>query len=152
MGGGSRIPAFLPDTSCLIATFCSWHVHHRAVSAEIRRRLSAGQTMKIASHTLAESYAVLTRLPAPHRLAPKVAFQLLEANLQRHDTISIGPGDGWSLLEGLARDGIGGGRTYDAIIAATAVRGGVNCLLTLNERDFTRVAPDGLQVRRPIGT
>ena len=42
----------------------------------------------------------------------------------------------------LAADGHGGGRSYDALIAATARAGGAAALLTFNERDFASFGRD----------
>src|SRR5438094_925881 len=77
---------FLLDTSCIVAAVCSWHTHHEATAAEISRRLSRGEEPIMAAPALVEAYAVLTRLPAPHRLLPTDALALLEANFiaRRH--------------------------------------------------------------------
>ena len=71
---------FALDTSCMVAAVCGWHVRHAAAAAEIERRLDRGERMAIAAHAIAETYAVLTRLPAPHRLAPSDAWTLVRAN------------------------------------------------------------------------
>src|SRR5439155_4456381 len=63
-----------PDTSCLVAAVCAWHEHHAAAAREIERRLAAGEPMIVAAPALVESYAVLTRLPPPHRLRPADAL------------------------------------------------------------------------------
>jgi predicted nucleic acid-binding protein len=60
---------FAVDTNCLIAAVCDWHGQHRVAAAEIERRLDRGEQMAVAVHTLTEAYSVLTRFPAPHRLA-----------------------------------------------------------------------------------
>ncbi|MDQ2979137.1 MAG: hypothetical protein M3R62_07945, partial [Acidobacteriota bacterium] len=59
---------------------CAWHEHHAAAAGEIEKRLATGQKMAVAAHALVEAYAVLTRLPPPHRLAPEDAHAVLEAN------------------------------------------------------------------------
>jgi predicted nucleic acid-binding protein len=64
------VPAFAVDTSCIVAAVCSWHEHHAAAAAAIEARYEAGDRLAVAAHGLVEAYAVLTRLPAPHRLAP----------------------------------------------------------------------------------
>ena len=71
---------FALDTSCMVAAVCGWHVQHAAAAAEIERRLDRGERMVIAAHAVAEAYAVLTRLPAPHRLAPADAWTLVRTN------------------------------------------------------------------------
>ena len=74
---------FLPDTSCIVPIVCSSHEHHlRAVEA-IDGRRSRNERMMVAAPALVEAYSVLTRLPAPHRLAPDDALSLLDANFVR---------------------------------------------------------------------
>ena len=63
------------DTSCMIAAVCGWHEQHRSAAAEIERRFDGGEHLSVAAHALSEAYAVLTRLPAPHRLAPTDAWE-----------------------------------------------------------------------------
>jgi hypothetical protein len=40
---------FLPDTSCMVAAMCTWHVQHKPVAAELERRLARGEAMVIAA-------------------------------------------------------------------------------------------------------
>ena len=130
-------PRFLLDTSCLVAAVCSWHMHHEATTAEISRRLSRGEEPIMAAPALVEAYAVLTRLPAPHRLLPTDALALLEANfISRRHVVAL-DGRGYTdMLRGAPELGIEGGRTYDAVIAHCAIRARAAHLLTWNEEDF----------------
>ena len=64
----------------MIAAVCSWHEHHEAAANELERRLAARAKMIVAAPALIEAYAVLTRLPPPHRLSPPTALTLLEYN------------------------------------------------------------------------
>ena len=49
----------------MVAAVCGWHVRHAVAAAEIERRLDRGERMAIAARAIAETYAVLTRLPPP---------------------------------------------------------------------------------------
>jgi toxin FitB len=125
------------DTSCIIAAVCGWHEHHRVTAAEIERRLARGERLSVAAHALTEAYAVLTRLPAPHRVAPADAWELLRANFTEDVlVVSLTPTQQITVLRRLAGAGIGGGRTYDAVIAECAVRARAGALLTFNARHF----------------
>ena len=80
-----------------------------------------------------EAYAVLTRLPAPHRAEPRLVREFLV-------TTFGGPGiglseqeDGAALVATLADLGIRGGATYDAVIALVCRRVGAT-LVTLDAR------------------
>ena len=140
---------FALDTSCMVAAVCTWHEHHAAAAAGIERRLERGERMAIAAHALVETYAVLTRLSAPHRLAPADAWALLKANfVKRAALVALTGAAHASLLEGLAATGIGGGRTYDAVIAASARQARVGALLTFNPRHFDP-PPEGVAVVQP---
>jgi predicted nucleic acid-binding protein len=140
---------FALDSSCMVAAVCSWHEHHAAAVAAIERRLDRGEHLAVAAHALVESYAVLTRLPAPHRLAPDDAWTLLKANFAEPATVVALSGPTHiTLLGRLAKNGIGGGRSYDALIAMSASQGNVKVLLTFNPRHFDP-APDGVAVIVP---
>jgi predicted nucleic acid-binding protein len=131
------VATFAIDTSCMIAAVCTWHERHAAAAAGIERRLERGARVAVAAHALVETYAVLTRLPAPHRLAPAVAWTLVKANfVDRAKVVVLGGEAHVSMLADLATRDIGGGRSYDALISACAVQSGVDELLTFNPRHF----------------
>lgn len=133
----------------MVAAVCTWHEHHAAAAASIERRLARGDRLAIAAHALVETYAVLTRLPAPHRLAPADAWALVKANFVKPATVIALTGAAHaSLLEGLAAAGISGGRTYDSLIAASARQARVSALLTFNPRHFDP-PPDGVAIVQP---
>jgi predicted nucleic acid-binding protein len=139
------------DTSCLIALVCGWHEHHVATRSLVEQRLDHGAVLAVAAPALVEAYAVLTRLPAPHRLAPPDALQLLHSNFHDHArTVALSARDYWSLLSGAPAAGIHGGRTYDAVIAACARTARARELLTLNVRHFESFADDSLKITSPI--
>jgi len=52
----------------MIAVLCGWHEHHDRATRAIEQRLDHGETMVVAAPGHIEAYAVLTRLPPPHRL------------------------------------------------------------------------------------
>jgi predicted nucleic acid-binding protein len=140
------------DTSCMVAAVCAWHERHEAAAAEIEARLSRGERLTVAAHALVECYAVLTRLPPPHRLAPGDAWTLVRANFAENAAIvALSGRDHAKLLGRLATSGIRGGRTYDALIAACAERAGAQALLTFNPRHFDP-PPKGVMVIEPSQT
>jgi len=133
----------------MVAAVCSWHERHDAAAAEIARRFDEGQTLAVAAHALAETYAVLTRLPAPHRLAPVDAWTLVEANfVDEADVVALDGAAVVALLALLPAAGIAGGRTYDALIARCAQQAVAGALLTLNPRHFDP-APPGVAIVEP---
>ena len=140
---------FLPDTSCMVAAVCGWHEHHGRAVKEIGRRLSRGERMIVAAPALIETYAVLTRLPPPHRLSPEDTLEVLESNFIVSDLVVLDVETYRSLLRGAPVDGIVGGNIYDAVIAACAVSGRATALLTFNEADFRAFVRRGMKIVVP---
>lgn len=144
------MPRVAIDSSVLIALVCGWHQHHEAATSMIEDRLRGGAALVVPAHALLESYAVLTRLPAPHRVAPADALALLDGNFRRGvEVVALTADRVWDLLDGAPRAGIHGGRTYDAAIAMAARRGRAGELVTLNRRHFEGFADAALRVTSP---
>ena len=148
MSGPARAKAeFLPDTSCMIAAVCAWHEHHEVSRKEIERRLGRAETMVVAAPAAVESYAVLTRLPPPHRLSPRDALALIEANFLRIGRLVTLDGGAYrTLLREAPEKGVAGGRTYDAVIAACARQAGGATLLTFDADHFASLLDPRLEI------
>ena len=99
--------------------------------------------MAVPAHALTEAYSVLTRFPAPHRIASAEAWRLLKTGFSDIGrVVSLTAPQHVALLKRLAESGVGGGRVDDAIIAETAVRAGASALLTFNPRHFDPAPKD----------
>jgi predicted nucleic acid-binding protein len=144
------MPSFLLDTSCMIAAVCGWHEHHARAAAEVERRLARRHRMVSAAPALIEGYAVLTRLPPPHRMAPADALALLDANFIRaRRVLALDSKTYCDLLRRAPGEEVSGGRTYDAVIAACALRAKVATLLTFNREHFAAYSERGLEIVVP---
>jgi predicted nucleic acid-binding protein len=145
------MPRFLPDTSCLVAALCAWHEHNERAAREIERRLDRGESLVVAAPALVETYAVLTRLPSPHRLSPADSRALLEANFLGADveTVALEADAYHHLLRAAPERGIAGGSIYDAVIIACGLAARVDALLTFNERQFQALAVQGIAIVVP---
>jgi predicted nucleic acid-binding protein len=142
-------PRLALDTSCMVALVCGWHERHHDAAVAVESRLARGARLAVAAHALVETYAVLTRLPSPHRLAHDDAWAVVQANFVEPATIiTLSGREHAALLGRLARAGIGGGRTYDAVIAACAAKANAAELLTFNPRHFSP-PPDGVVIIEP---
>lgn len=115
------------DASVVIAAFASWHESHEAALGVVQDRPILPVACAI------EAYAVLTRLPAPHRADPQLvraflasAFSGPGAGLDAHE-------DGPALVATLVASGLNGGATHDAVIALVCRRIGAT-LVTLDTR------------------
>ena len=133
----------------MVAAVCVWHEDHDAARMAIERRLDEGERMAVPAHALAETYAVLTRLPAPHRLSPADAWQLIDENFARSAAIVALPAKVYlTVLRRAATQAVAGGRTYDALIGESARQARAETLLTLNRRHF-EPPPAGVTVIDP---
>ena len=84
-----------------------------------------------------EFYSVATRLPPEYRLTPADAALLLTEEVFARMTVHDLAADGrLSMLRSASRDGIAGGRIYDAHIAEVARAAGAAVVVTDNRRHF----------------
>lgn len=138
------------DTSVVVAALCSWHDMHEAAVTTLGALLDEPAAVVLPIAVLLESYAVLTRLPAPRRLAPAVVERALSDTFAR---VTRRPGldsaGAEELLRAMASRGLAGGTTYDARIAAAARSGGASGVLTLNPGHFVRFGWLSLEVFVP---
>ena len=143
---------FLPDSSCIVAAVCDWHEHREQARREIDRRLDSGETLVLAAPALAETYAVLTRLPPPNRVSPAHALRLLDENFIRRseEIVALEPETIVQLLRRSAELGTQGGAIYDAVILACASTAGAAALLTFNRRHFESHRVQGVEIVEPI--
>ena len=134
----------------MVAATCGWHEHHDRAREEIERRLRDAETLLVAAPALVETYSVLTRLPPPHRLSPADALTLLEENfMSTGKIVALDARSYRALLRRAPRNGVAGGRTYDAIIAECARRAKDTTLLTFNMSHFLPFAGRGLEIVMP---
>jgi hypothetical protein len=83
------------------------------------------------THSLAETYSVLTRLPGDARVAPGDAVTLIEGNVT--ESVPVPAAEARSLPRLLAAQGIAGGAVYDGLVALAARAAGIT-LLTRDAR------------------
>jgi predicted nucleic acid-binding protein len=130
------------DTSVLVAAMVEGHPHHALALPWLQRVQKKSEEGVVAAHTLAELYAVLTRLPVHPRIPPSLAVQLIRTNvLTICRVVALSEDDYIALLDHLANVGITGGAVYDAVLLHTAQKANVDQIVTLNESDFRRVYP-----------
>lgn len=93
-------------------------------------------------HSMAECYAVLTRLPIIPKISPSIAHQIITENVAKIATlITLNESQYLSGLQHLANLGLSGGIIYDALILKCAEKAKADKLLTLNTKDFMRLCP-----------
>ncbi|MBI2756231.1 MAG: PIN domain-containing protein [Chloroflexi bacterium] len=114
-------PLVTADTSLIVASLLQWHPLHARAAALLR------EVRRVPAHALAESFSVLTRLPAQRALRPDLAIRALHGAFPE-EPWSLSPAGYQSTLSRLAEAGWGGGRVYDAVIGGTAAEGGARLL------------------------
>ena len=132
---------YLCDTSALIAAVSSWHEHHERTRSEIERRERSDEQMVVAGQSLAETYSVLTRLPAPHRLRADDAIALIESNWRDTPIVHLTGSEMWGALREAQRREMIGGQMYDALIAVAALKAQASTIITWYVRNFAPFAP-----------
>ena len=144
------MPSFPPDANCMIAAICAWHEFHARAAAELEMRLGRGERVVAVGPALVEAYAVLTRLPAPHRLAAEDALALLDSNfMARRRIVSLDGPSYRALLTAAADAGVAGGQAYDAVIAECVIKSGASVFLTFNPRHFPQLGARQVEVVVP---
>jgi predicted nucleic acid-binding protein len=132
------------DTSVLVAGLVETHPMHPLAFPWLERAKAGEIELLVSTHTLAELFAVLTTLPLRPRLSPTIARQLIDGVVEASAAqVELSVADYNGVISRMAALGLAGGTVYDALIAWAAKKSGVDHLLTLNERHFRRVWPEG---------
>jgi predicted nucleic acid-binding protein len=139
------------DTSVLLAglvDFGAGSAPSQAIlHAVAEKRVTAPAT---AWHCCLEFFSVATRLPPEFRVTPSDATILLEhevfARMAVHD---LPAAHRIQMLQAAARDGVVGGRIYDAHIAEVARVAGASVVITANRRHFLSALRHGMRVETP---
>lgn len=131
------------DTSVLVAAMVAGHPRH-GVALPWVQYARAKASFYLAGHTLAELYAVLTKLPVSPRISPDTARLMIQKNIiGQGKCVVLTPEEYLAVVMRMADLGITGGAVYDGLIAAAARKTAADRLLTFNGRDFLRVWPEG---------
>ncbi|HEX3947419.1 MAG TPA: type II toxin-antitoxin system VapC family toxin [Acidimicrobiales bacterium] len=114
------------DTSVAIPLLVQTHRAHAAVVG-----WWGGREVALSGHALAETYSVLTRLPGDLRVTPDDAVRLLGERFA--PPLVLGTELSGRIPDVLGQLGIGGGATYDALVALAAREHGAD-LATRDQR------------------
>jgi predicted nucleic acid-binding protein len=139
------------DTSVLLAGL----IEFGPQSAPAQRLLNEVAEKRVtlvatAWHCCLEFFSVATRLPPEYRLAPSDAAALLESEVfPRMDVHDLPSSDRVGMLRAATRDGVAGGRIYDAHIAEIARAAKADVVVTDNRRHFLAALRHGMRVETP---
>lgn len=100
----------------------------------------------LSTHTFAELYSILTRLPVRPLISPTLAQRLIDDNLPLFVAIPLTADDYQQAIACMVKLNLPGGGIFDAIIAQAALKAKVDTILTLNPNHFTRLGKDVAQL------
>lgn len=136
------------DTSVLVAVFWGDHVHH-AGSLKVFAEATPADSA-CAAHSLAEVYAVLTRLPVKPPIGSDQALLFHQDILDRLAIVSLDAEGYDNAIRTAAGRGVKGGRLYDALLLACAAACDAAVIYTWNVTDFRALAPElAERIREP---
>jgi predicted nucleic acid-binding protein len=133
------------DTTVLVVASEKSHPHY-ARSRPALLRVAAGQDKGfIGQHSIAEVYAVLTRLPVQPRIHPVEASRIITGNILQHfEVVPLAKKDYLEALNTMASGGWIGAQIYDALLLRGAARCAAERIYTFNLGHFKQMAPDAL--------
>jgi predicted nucleic acid-binding protein len=130
------------DTSMLVAAVVEGHPAHALALPWLQRVKDKADAGIVAAHSLAEMYAILTRLPVRPPISPEMAREVITVNvLDTCEVVALSAADYVTLLNHLTGLKITGGAVYDALLLHAAWKADVDQVVTLNAHDFRRVYP-----------
>jgi predicted nucleic acid-binding protein len=127
------------DTSVVIAGFASWHESHGLAAQVIADRPILPAPCAL------ETYAVLTRLPSPHRAEPTVVRDYLAIAFP-DGPLAMPRAQAAKLVATIVDRGVAGGASYDAVVALIAAHAGAT-LVTLDLRARPTYERVGVPIR-----
>ena len=130
------------DTNVLVSAVVQQHESHARSLAVLERVQNEKDEGFVSGHSLAETYAVLTKLPPPLRHTPEQALLSIEENIVKYFKVTALTGQEYSaLIREVALAGIQGGTVYDAVLLKCALKSEAEKIFTLNVRHFSNIAP-----------
>ncbi|MBD2770872.1 PIN domain-containing protein [Iningainema tapete] len=127
------------DTSVLVPALVVSHAEHFSCFPRLQAVESKQIEGLISTHSLAETYSVITRLPIRPRIAPEQAQSVIVDISQQFEVIPLSVDDYLAVIAQIVALKLPGGGIFDALIAQAALKANADVLLTLNPRHFTRL-------------
>ncbi len=102
----------------------------------------------MSTHSLAEMYAALTRIPIQPRIHPVEAARIVTENILPHfEIVPINKKDYLEALHVVTSGGWSGAKIYDALLLRCAEKCSADRIYTFNLGDFRLLASANLQER-----
>ena len=126
------------DTSTLVAAILTGHNSHAVCLPQLQKAQAREVQGIISTHTLAELYSVLTRIPQT-QITPVLAQKTIRDNLQTFEVVPLTAEDYMAAIDLMVQHQIPGGGIFDALIAQAAIKAEADVILTLNPKHFVRL-------------
>jgi len=134
------------DTSVLVAACVRSHSHHVQALPALQRVIANKDRGFFSTHSIAEVFSALTRLPVVPRIHPVEATRMIEENLLHHfEIVPVAKSDYLEAMNITANGGWIGGKIYDALLLCCSAKVNVDRIYTFNLNDFRMLAPTSLQ-------
>ncbi|MBX3000116.1 MAG: PIN domain-containing protein [Caldilineaceae bacterium] len=133
----------LLDTSVMLAALLRSHPAHSSAYPWLKMIKQREHTGHISTHSLAELYNKLTRVPLSRPIPPAEALAMLTADVTSlMIPVALSYKDYLSVVNHLADRKLVGGIIYDALIVRAGIKAGVDRILTLNPCHFRLIYPE----------
>lgn len=123
----------------MIAALLPQHPNHPPCFVQLQHAELGRTQGYLCTHSLAEIYSVMTRMPSQPRVSPQAANLLLERCLQYLELVSLVTADYRTVITQMTALNLPGGGIFDALIAQAALKVAADRLLTLNPNHFNRL-------------
>jgi predicted nucleic acid-binding protein len=134
------------DTNVLVAASTRSHPHHLQALPALRRVATRQDAGFMSTHSIAEVYAALTRLPVEPRVHPVEAARIVTDNLLPHlQVVPLDKADYLEAMDVVKDGGWVGAKIYDALLLRCAAKSDVDRVYTFNLSDFTSLASSSLR-------
>jgi predicted nucleic acid-binding protein len=133
------------DTTVLVAASEQSHPHFAQAAPALLRVAAGSDRGFMSTHSIAEVYAAITRLPVRPRIHPQEAARMITENVLRHfSLVSLSKEDYLATLKTVATAGRPGATIYDALLLRCAEKSSVDRVYTFNVGHFMDLAPPSL--------
>jgi predicted nucleic acid-binding protein len=130
----------------LVAASERGHPHYPQAKSALLRVAAGRDKGFMGLHSIAEVFAVLTRLPVQPRIHPVEASRILTDNILPHfEVVPLRHDKYLDALSTMADGGWTGAKTYDVLLLSCAEACEAERVYTFNPRDFKQLAPTGLR-------
>jgi predicted nucleic acid-binding protein len=128
------------DTSVIVAALLPKHTSHAACFVHLQAARSRQIHGHLSTHSLAELYSVLTRMPGQPRIMPQEAKILINGCMGYLQAILLETADYEIAIARMVELNLPGGGIFDALIAQAALKISADRILTLNPSHFARLS------------